>query len=531
MGVREHARSGALAPRRPIPHPFPLPPHQQGREWVSIAVAKLPVVAKSLFDPAKAAGAEQSQPAASTDARPLTVSQASDLIKNTLERHTPGSLRVVGQMSNLSARDHWYFSLKDDKAVLPCVAWKTTVAKLAFRPTDGDEVVVSGHLSHYGPQGKTQLYVSAITPVGAGALELKFRALCEELRKLGYFDDARKRPLPMFPRRIAVVTSSGGAAVHDVINTAAQRCKAVGLLLVDVKVQGEGAAEDVARAIKWVDARRERLAIDAIIVTRGGGSIEDLWAFNERIVADAIFHCHLPIVAAIGHESDTSIAELVADVRASTPTQAAMRLVPAASELARQVHHVAQRIDALLARMLERRREATSRGDADLRRSVVALIADRHVRLQRAMARLARLRPEAVLAQRSARLVMQANRLHAVVARRLDVRSPMLASQRALHQAMVRHLRRLRERIISGEKRLTAVDPHGVLRRGYSITSNAAGEVIKSVDDVRTGEAITTRVRDGAFRSLVSGHAGAAKRTGAKPPEAERADDQFDLFH
>lgn len=481
-------------------------------------------MAKSLFDPSKAAGAE---PQPNVDAaRPLTVSQAADLIKNTLERHTPGSLRVVGQISNLSTRDHWYFSLKDDKAVLPCVAWAMTVRKLAFQPKDGDEVVATGHLSHYGPQGKTQLYVSALAPLGAGALEMKFRALCEELRKLGWFDESRKRPLPIFPRRIGVVTSIGGAAVHDVINTAAQRCKAVALLIVDVKVQGDGAAEDVARAIRWVDSKRVKLGVDAILVTRGGGSIEDLWAFNDRLIAEAIFNCHLPVVAAIGHESDTTIAELVADVRASTPTQAAMRLVPSSAELGKQRDHLAQRIHSLLTRDFERRRERTSRQAADLHRAASAMRAAAHVRLQRAMSRLARVRPEAVFAQRATRLHVLTNRLHAGMTRRIDVRSPILAVQRELHQATARHLRRLRERVATAEKRLVAVDPHGVLRRGYSITLKADGSVVKSAGDVRRGDAVRTRVGDGSFGSIVTNDGPPPRHAPAKPQVAS----QFDLF-
>ena len=188
--------------------------------------------------------------------------------------------------------------------------------------------------------------MSNLSPVGDGALAIRFRALCEELRKLGYFEEARKKHLPLFPRRVAVITSAGGAAAADVVTTASQRCKAVGLLIVNVRVQGDGAAREIAHAIRWTDAQHVRLKADAMLVTRGGGSMEDLWAFNERIVADAIFKCSLPIVAAIGHESDTTIAELVADVRASTPTQAAMRLVPSATELCRHMEHLAHRIEA-----------------------------------------------------------------------------------------------------------------------------------------------------------------------------------------
>jgi len=190
--------------------------------------------------------------------------------------------------------------------------------------------------------------------------------MCDELRELGYFDDARKRPLPLLPRRVAVVTSADGAAVHDVRSTADQRCRAVGLLIVDVRVQGDGAADEVARAIRWVDANRDDLGVDALIVTRGGGSMEDLWTFNERVVADAAFGCSLPLVAAIGHESDTTVIELVADRRAATPTQAAMALVPSAEDLLRQVAHLEHRLCAVA--QVQRERDASRRDADDLRR-------------------------------------------------------------------------------------------------------------------------------------------------------------------
>ena len=242
----------------------------------------------------------------------------------------------MGEVSNLTVRNHWYFSLKDFGAVLSCVAWGSTAAKLGTPPVDGEQVIIRGSVSHYGPQGRTQFYVSSLQGVGAGTLEQKFRAMCEELRRLGYFEEDRKKSLPTFPNRIAVLTSKTGAALHDVLATAKTRCPAVELLLLDVRVQGDGAAGEIAAAINWIDRHRAELGIDALLVTRGGGSMEDLWAFNERIVAETVFRCMIPVVAAIGHESDVTIIELVADLRAATPTQAIMRLIPDARELNRR---------------------------------------------------------------------------------------------------------------------------------------------------------------------------------------------------
>ncbi|MCI0363840.1 MAG: exodeoxyribonuclease VII large subunit, partial [Phycisphaerales bacterium] len=334
---------------------------------------------RSLFDPGRAVGAEPIEPVrpgtpapsaeagrAQAESAPLTVGQASELINRALEGGLPATIRVVGQVSNLKANNHWYFSLKDEQAVLLCVVWATSVRRIRFKPKDGDEVVVTGHVSHYAQQGRTQMYVEAMQPVGAGALDLKFRALCDELRELGFFADERKKSLPMFPRKVAVITSATGAALADVVKTSAQRCKAVGLVVVDVRVQGDGAAEEIARAIRWVDRKREKLGVDVILVTRGGGAIEDLWAFNERVVADAVFACRLPVVAAIGHESDTTVIELVADVRASTPTQAAMRVVPSAQELCKQIEYLVRRMGVRVEGLLGRKRETVRNVRAEL---------------------------------------------------------------------------------------------------------------------------------------------------------------------
>ena len=216
------------------------------------------------FDPERALGAEA--PPEPEEKDHLSVTEVNELIKSVLEQGVPSPLTVIGEVSNLSCRNHWYFSLKDDDSVLPCVAWASSARTFGFVPEEGTEVLATGHVSHYGPQGRTQFYVRQLRPVGAGTLELRFRAMCEEPRRLGYFDVQRKRPLPRLPRRIAVITSRTSAAVHDVLATAARRCMAVGLVLVDVRVQGEGSAEQVAAAIRWADANGAALGIDAILV-------------------------------------------------------------------------------------------------------------------------------------------------------------------------------------------------------------------------------------------------------------------------
>lgn len=512
------------------------------------------------FEPSEAAGAgkgrspragrrERKKYGRVTEAEYLTVSQLADLIKTTLEQRIASPIRVAGQVSNLSTKNHWYFSLKDESAVVQCVAWASSAKKFRFSPKDGDEVLATGHISHFPPQGRTQLYVTALKPVGAGALQIEFERMCAELRALGYFDEQRKKALPTFPGRIAVITSASGAAVHDVISTAAHRCKAVGLLIVDVRVQGEGAAEDVARAIRWIDANHERLGVDAIVVTRGGGSMEDLWAFNERIVADAAFRCSISLVAAIGHESDTTVIELVADLRAATPTQAAMRLVPSAEDLLRQIGHLDHRLFFLTRRAVEQARQhlhglATHvafrdpfailrRGqerlgalERDLTRTVISRLAAGRARLERLAGRLERLRPHVLVAHRHERLAVLTHRLKRALQARVHQRPRVDGLHRHLNAVARRRIRFAGERLKAMERELTAVDPRQVLHRGYSYTTDARGRLVRSVRDVQTGLALLTHVSDGTIESTVGG----ARRRAGKGRDRATKPGQMDLF-
>lgn len=446
-------------------------------------------------------------PASSPTAGALSVSQVSDLIRRALEEGVQSPLRVVGEVGGMSLRNHWYFTLKDDAAVLSCVAWASSAARFGFVPKEGDQVLATGHVSHYGPQGKTQFYVNKLEPVGAGALAARFAAMCDELRRLGYFDEARKKPLPPFPRRIAVVTSRHGAALHDVLDTARRRCRAVEILVVDVRVQGDGAAEDVARAIRWLDRSADALGIDALLVTRGGGSIEDLWTFNERLVADAVYACTIPVVAAIGHESDTTVIELVADLRAATPTQATMRLIPDGDALGEQLAHLRARLELLTRRQIERDRQ---------RLEALA----RHELLRRPEAILGRLAERVDLLARELRLALH-HRLGAATrrvdqaalrlsesrpAKALEAAARRLALNRAgLLSAMRARLERARSRVEALERRRLALDPKSVLRRGFSLTRRQDGSLVRTWREVTPGELLHTEVAEGGFTSTVEG--------------------------
>ncbi len=460
------------------------------------------------FDPDRVRGGEAKAPKRAGGEAPLSVSQITELINQALIDRLPRKVSVVGEISNLSRRGHWYFSLKDETAVLKCVAWASKASKFGFDAKDGLSVVARGAIQHYGPQGQTQLYVDALEPVGAGALELRFRALCEELRALGYFDVDRKKPVPMFPRRVAIITSARGAALQDCLDTMRRRCTAVEILVVDVRVQGAQAAGEIARAIRHISKHHARLRVDALLLTRGGGSIEDLWAFNERIVAEALRTCPIATVAAIGHETDTTIAELVADLRCATPTQAAMRLAPDQRELLAQIDQSELRLALHLRHRLRYAAQHLHALKTALCTGGREALHDRAMRTHRLALRLGPLRPDRVIIERSRRLGLAAHRLHAAAAHAISQRRPQpgLLAQ-ALHRAAADSLGRAGNRLDRAQATLRSVDPRRVLARGYSITHKPDGTVIRSVADAGPGQRLLTNVSDGTIESEVTGSA------------------------
>jgi len=471
-------------------------------------------VARRRFDPTRAAGGlfpasegEAAAPPPSAGAPPesdLTVTAAALLVDDALSRGLPRNLRIVGQVSNLSQRTHWYFNLKDEQSVVQCVMWASRAAR-AGEVREGDEVRAVGTFSFYKPQGRTSFVVETLEPRGMGALEARFRALCAELEALGWFDDARKPPLPLLPRRIAIITSRAGAALRDCLATAAARCPIVGILVVDVPVQGDAAAPAIARAIRAVDRRAARLGIDAILVTRGGGSREDLWAFNERIVAEAAFRCRTPLVAAIGHEPDLEIIELVAR-RAATPTRGIVTLLPDRAELKRHLDHLRARAERAASRTLAEHRQrlaALARheflrrpGPTLLHPSRAALAELRHALESALRSTLERRRREL------AALLLRAERLRPaarITAARERLRNLAWRSDRAVRG----DLSRRREALAGLRRHLGGIGPEQVLARGYSITQRVDGRIVRAAEDVRPGERIVTRLADGSLESEV----------------------------
>lgn len=435
---------------------------------------------------------------------PLSVTALAGRIDAALRSGFPEAVRVVGEVSGFSDRTHWYFSLKDAGAVVPCVMFASAARKAGFTPSHGQQVVARGRVEFYAPSGRVSFVVEKLEPVGEGARELALRKLVEEIRGLGWLSPERKRALPGFPRRIAVITSAGGAALQDVIVTLRKRCPAIGVLVCDVRVQGEKAASEVTAMIRRVGREAKRLRVDAVLVTRGGGSAEDLWAFNDREMARAIVECPVPVVAAIGHETDTSIAELVADERCATPTQAAMRLSPDASALLRELASQGRRLQTVAARRVRDEHERVRELGVDLRRAPAGRLAVLSSRLDQLSVRLARRSPAAWYAQSLQRAAAAERALQRAIGVSLKGRDATPTSQR-LQRAMAARVKSMDAAMAASVRTLESVSPLRVLERGYSVTLNAAGAAVRQPGDVRPGETLDTRLASGTIRSIVEG--------------------------
>jgi len=390
----------------------------------------------------------------------LSVGQLTFLVKDLLEAALP-TVWVSGEISNLSRPQsgHFYFTLKDEDAQIRAVVWRTTAQWLRLDLHDGMDVVCEGGLEVYPPRGTYQLVIRQMHLKGIGALEQRLRLLHKKLKAEGLFDAARKRPLPMFPRRIAFVTSPSGAAIRDFLESIRHRWHGVRVLVVPVRVQGPGSAEEIAAAIERVNRLRE--PIDTLVVGRGGGSLEDLWAFNEEIVVRAIHASRIPVVSAVGHEIDVTLSDLVADVRALTPTDAAQRVVPALADVMAALQEVSRRLQHAL----------------------------------RTRCAAARTRLEAVSTRRPLRrpfdLVHDLSRR----ADELDAR---------LRRAPRQQLQLSQQRIKSLGARLDSLSPLAVLARGYSVTMRVADtKIVRDAAQLDDGEQIVTRFFQGETVSRV----------------------------
>ena len=435
---------------------------------------------------------------------PLSVTQVSRLVVRALDDALPSTIRIRGEISGLSIRNgHWFFSLRDADASLDSVMWSSQARMNAHRPEEGDSVLVTGRIGHWSRGGRTRLEARRIEPDGEGDFKAAFLKLCRELRELGWFDESAKKPLPNWPSRVAVVTSAQGAAVTDVVATARSRFPATSLLIVDVRVQGASAADEVARAIRRLDQSARRLRLDAIIVTRGGGSAEDLEAFNQRNVAKAVFEATTPVIAAIGHESDTTIIELVADARASTPTHAVTILLPDGNDVLERFDSLSHRLTRACRVLIESGREQ-SRATQE-RLLLACRVRSRHagLALDGLARRLFASRPDRLVKSRQLQARQLEQRLHRSIAGIIRQLPSPDVLERSLSRSLAGRLARSLDRVEALERTMSAIDPLAVLDRGYSLTMDSRGRAVRSIDGIESGEMLETRIADGMIRSRV----------------------------
>ena len=390
-----------------------------------------------------------------------SVSEVTNFIKRMFQREPVlGCIQVRGELSNFRcyASGHCYFTLKDANSCIKCVMFRSRAQGLRFRPENGMQVVVSGNISVYERDGVYQLYADRMVPEGAGDLALAFEQLKARLAAEGLFDAAHKKPLPRFPKRIGIVTSISGAVLRDIYHVSKRRWPSVQLVLKPVLVQGEEAAAQIAAAIAFFN---EKYPVDVLIVGRGGGSMEDLWAFNDERVARAIYASEIPVISAVGHEPDVTISDFVADLRAATPSNAAELAVPNAEDLRETLRSYDIRITQAMRKQMTQRRAA--------------------------------------LENLAGRRVLQSPAAY------FDLRRVELDYTRSrLIAAGERYLASRRQTFAQCAAALDAMSPLKVLGRGYAVASDAAGTVLRSAGQVQPGDAIRVQLQDGALRCTVN---------------------------
>ncbi|MEJ7625057.1 MAG: exodeoxyribonuclease VII large subunit [Pyrinomonadaceae bacterium] len=422
-----------------------------------------------------------------TEQRPMTVSELNAEVRTTVERGFP-DVWVEGEVVNFlkAASGHWYFSLNDGTSQLKCVCWKGTNFRVRFRPENGMTVRVRGRLTFWEAKGELKLDVASLEPSGEGALRAAFDQIKAKLEAEGLFADQLKRPIPYFPRRVAVVTSSTGAAYHDIHNVLTRRAKSISILLVPTIVQGEGAADNIRRAIDAVNKFNLTLApharIDVLIVGRGGGSADDLWAFNDELLARRIRASEIPVISAVGHEIDWTICDFIADLRAATPSAAAELVASREDEI---LGTLAAR-EGQLASLLDYTMLAASSRLGDAAERVKTIVS---ARLQSFEIRYANVRSRLSADALAARVSAVANRLSIL--------------DRSVFTSVTRRLVAKRDELGVCAAKLDAMSPLAVLARGYSITQTARGEILRNAASVQVGDRLKIRLENGKLDAEV----------------------------
>ncbi len=457
-----------------------------------------------------------------------SVSQLTESIKFTLNDEFVDVL-VSGEVSGLSRPQsgHIYMTLKDANAQLSTVIWRSNAAQLRFQPQEGMQVLCGGFIDVYAQRGTYQLIARTLQPLGQGELQLAFRKLHDKLKREGLFAEELKQPIPTYPKRVAVITSPTGAAIHDFLQVATRRWPFLDILVVPVQVQGPDAAGQIARALRTCSRKNFRFRPEVIVVTRGGGSIEDLWAFNEEVVVRAIHKCPVPVISAVGHEVDVSLSDLAADVRALTPSEAGEKLAPDAQEvigalnscsirLCRQVERVwtqsHERLESVANRpVLRQPLELVRRLElqVDSAESKLHQIAKRRFELARQQ-----LAHSSEILQLSLKNAIPAARLQlAKIAGSASFGRPLESIEKRrdlvgamegrLKIAIERKLELARRELELDESKLRAFNPESVLKRGYSLTVNEDGSPLVDCNDAKAGDTIRTWLANGSVASRV----------------------------
>ncbi|WP_061013068.1 exodeoxyribonuclease VII large subunit [Photobacterium leiognathi] len=442
-------------------------------------------------------------PQSQTNSRIYTVSSLNAQVRLILENEM-GVVWLIGELSNFSmpVSGHWYFTLKDSRAQVKCAMFKGSNRHVTFKPGNGNQVLVKARLSLYEPRGDYQLIIESMQPEGDGRLQQQFEQLKMSLAAEGLFAQSLKKALPDQPKRVGIITSKTGAALHDILHVLQRRDPSLPIVIYPTMVQGEGAAISIAQAIGRANARQE---CDVLIVGRGGGSLEDLWAFNEEIVARTIAASQIPIVSAVGHEVDVTISDFVADVRAPTPSAAA-------ELISRDMTHQTQ--------LLDRKRQ-------QLRHAITAYLSQSLRQTTQLQHRLERQHPQLRLNLQQQHLDEISQRLTQAMARKLQkhqqhvehnnyklsLYSPaslvrnaqrnLERSEQRLYDALDRKLLNARHKLAVAAEKLETVSPLATLARGYSITRNEQGDVIRKASQVNAGDTLITTVTDGEIHSSV----------------------------
>ncbi|WCG36508.1 exodeoxyribonuclease VII large subunit [Companilactobacillus farciminis] len=432
----------------------------------------------------------------------LTVTALSQYLKRKFDVDPYlGHVYLMGEISNFRLRPaHQYFSLKDDKAKISAIMFKSNFEKVKFKPEEGMKVLVQGRISLYEPAGSYQIYVDTMEPAGLGALYVAFEQLKKKLSQQGVFD-LPKKPIPQFPKRIAVVTSESGAVIHDIMTTVARRFPIVQLVLYPAQVQGDGAAETIVEQLKRIN---EDGGFDTIIIGRGGGSIEDLWPFNEEIVAQAIVQSQIPVISSVGHETDTTIADLVADLRAATPTAAAELATPVLSETLQHLQDLHTRLYSAQNNLIAQYQDRVQ----NLSQNVFLQHPERiyEVYLQKVDGLENRLSQNLAnsLNRSKTELIQYANRLV-----RVSPRDQIYSYNNQVnrqYQILINNINKIinknRNVFNSQVATLDSLSPLKTLSRGFAIPTNQKGKVLTKASDYQVDQTVNLRVRDGNVKLI-----------------------------